>query len=95
MPKTREGYGAHKLSKWQVSEIRRLYDYEQYDQLKLAHMFGVSRRMIYLIVNNKSHKHNKNIGTQGSADVHFTIKAESCLSEIKTDRHIDSKDQIH
>lgn len=72
-PKTREGWGANKLSKEQVAEIRRLYDTDLYSQRCLAKMFGVSIRNINLIVNNKIHVIKNTLGFSGGAEYRLIL----------------------
>ena len=60
------GYGPGKLDKNKAAEIRRLYFVENYTQIKLAKIHGVTQAMIGRIVNNLAYK--VDLRVQGSAD---------------------------
>ena len=48
------GAGRGKLSAFEVKKIRELYDTGDYTQIQLGSRFGISRGMVYRIVNRKS-----------------------------------------
>lgn len=66
--KTREGWGANKLTEKQVFEIREMYNTNLYSQRQIAKLFAVSVRTINLIINNKIHKIKSDFGFGGGAD---------------------------
>jgi predicted DNA-binding protein (UPF0251 family) len=81
----RAGYGPGKITPGLAKHIRRLYNQDIYTQKEVADIFGISRKLVNEIINFKVHI-DSDVGTQGTADVHFTIKAEECQSKIKTDQ---------
>jgi hypothetical protein len=76
MPKTKAGWGANKLTKFEVRQIRTLYNTGKYSQGELGKMFRISRRMAHLIINNKAHP-EANVGLRGSAEVSVTFRYEA------------------
>jgi predicted secreted protein len=65
--KTREGWGARKLSAKKAEEIRSLYFTDKYSQRELAGIYDVSIGTIWKVINNKIY-HMVNFGFSGSAD---------------------------
>lgn len=73
MPQTKKGWGANKLGLEKALQIRKIYYTSNYSQASLAKMFGISCRMVWLIVNNKAHVVYPDMGFGGSADVKVTF----------------------
>jgi hypothetical protein len=67
-PKTREGWGANKLDYSKARQIRHLCLQKDMTQAVVGKLFGVSRRMVNLIVNNKAWA-EADVGLRGGADV--------------------------
>lgn len=70
-PKTKEGWGANKLNYTKARKIRYLCIHKEMTQISVSKLFGVSRRMVNLIVNNKAWV-EADCGLRGDAEV--TVK---------------------
>lgn len=81
-PKT--GYGPGKLDAATASEIRRLYQTDEFTQSELAIKFNVTQAMICRIVNNKAYHIDLIIG--GKADINQSFCCESSVSSSDEER---------
>jgi DNA-binding XRE family transcriptional regulator len=75
-PKTRQGWGANKINFRIARKIRETYNGGDISQSKIADIFGLSRRMVNLIVNNKAWT-EADVGLRGSAEVWLRFSYEA------------------